>query len=242
MPEEGRRRRISRVLLPGDEAAESGLETRRSRAHALRGGSFRQQRMRHCGDLTEATMPVAAALVLAGSGKANRDSDARLPGHRMLRAGVTKAVAGALAGAQVSTLRYDKRGIGASSGDYLRAGMTQRLADARAGLGWLAARAAGLPLLVVGHSEGAWYAAELAADEDVAGVVLLSVAARPGEQVLAWQTEMLLPRLPLAARTVLRITRSDPIRTQRKRLARIRAAPGRCHAHPGSAGQCPLDP
>ncbi len=187
-------------------------------------------------------MPVAAALVLAGSGKANRDSDARLPGHRMLRAGVTKAVAGALAGAQVSTLRYDKRGIGASSGDYLRAGMTQRLADARAGLGWLAARAAGLPLLVVGHSEGAWYAAELAADEDVDGVVLLSVAARPGEQVLAWQTEMLLPRLPLAARTVLRITRSDPIRTQRKRLARIRAAPGRCHAHPGSAGQCPLDP
>ncbi len=178
------------------------------------------------GTFTEATMPVAAALVLAGSGKVNRDSDARLPGHRMLRAGVTKAVAGALAGAQVSTLRYDKRGIGASGSDYLRAGMTQRLADARAGLGWLAGRAAGLPLLVVGHSEGAWYAAELAADEDVGGVVLLSVAARPGEQVLAWQTEMLVPRLPLAVRIVLRITRSDPARTQRKRLARIRAATG----------------
>ena len=56
--------------------------------------------------------------------------------------------------AQVSVLRYDKRGVGRSGGDYYSAGMAQRLADARAGLGWLAARTAGPPLLAIGHSEG----------------------------------------------------------------------------------------
>ncbi len=78
------------------------------------------------GTFTEVADPVAAALVITGSGKINRDTDAR-----MLRTGVTRAVAEALAEAQVATLRYDKRGVGASGGDYLRAGMTQDLADAR---------------------------------------------------------------------------------------------------------------
>ena len=43
-------------------------------------------------------------------------------------------------------------------------GMDDRQADARAALGWLAGRVTGVPLLAVGHSEGALYAAELAAD------------------------------------------------------------------------------
>src|SRR5215469_4061085 len=148
------------------------------------------------GTFIEAASPVAAALVIAGSGKVNRDTDARLPGGRMLRTGVTRAVAETLAAAQVSTLRWDKRGVGASGGDYLRAGMADQRADARAALGWLASRAPGLPLLAAGHSEGAWYAAELAADEAVAGAVLLSAGGRPAAQILAWQTDMVAARLP----------------------------------------------
>lgn len=73
----------------------------------------------------------------------------------MLRIGVDKAIAGPLAGARVCALRYDKRGVGASGGEYLRAGMDDRRADARAALGWLAARTGGLPMLAIGHSEGA---------------------------------------------------------------------------------------
>ena len=126
------------------------------------------------GTYSEAAAPVAAALLMAGSGRVNRDSDARLPFHQMLRAGVTRAVADALTSGRVSALRYDKRGVGASGGEYLPVGMAQGLADARAGLGWLAARAAGLPLLVVGHSEGTFHAAQLAADGGVAGAVLLA--------------------------------------------------------------------
>ena len=87
------------------------------------------------GTYSEAAAPVAA-LLMAGSGRVNRDSDARLPFHQMLRAGVTRAVADALTSGRVSALRYDKRGVGASGGEYLPVGMAQGLADARAGLGW----------------------------------------------------------------------------------------------------------
>jgi uncharacterized protein len=176
------------------------------------------------GTFTEAAEPVAAALLITGSGRTDRDSSARVPGGRTLRIGVDRAVAGALAGARVSTLRYDKRGVGSSTGDYLRAGMDDRRADARAALGWLAARTAGLPLLAVGHSEGAFYAAELAADGAVAGAVLTGAGARTGEQILTWQAEMIAARLPPLARAVLRVTRTDVLASQRKRLDQIRAS------------------
>jgi uncharacterized protein len=167
---------------------------------------------------------MAAALLIAGSGRTDRDSSARLPGGRTLRIGVDRAVAGALGAARVSTLRFDKRGVGSSDGDYLACGMDDRRADVRAALGWLAARTEGLPLLAVGHSEGAFYAAELAAEAAVAGAVLTGAGARPGEQILTWQAEMIAARLPPVARAILRVTHTDVLRTQRKRLDRLKAS------------------
>ena len=184
------------------------------------------------GTFTEVPSPVAAALVITGSGRINRDSDAllRRTGLPLLRTGVTRQVAEALASANVLTLRYDKRGVGASTGDYLRAGMTENLADARAGLRWLAGRAAGLPLLTVGHSEGTCHAARLAADEgadgSVAGTIVLGAPARTGEQVIDWQIDKIAPTLPRAVTAVMRLTGSDIVRTQHKRLARLRASSG----------------
>jgi uncharacterized protein len=166
--------------------------------------------------------PVAAALLITGSGRTDRDSDVRLPGGLMLRGGITRACAEALTAAGVSTLRYDKRGVGASGGDYLNVGMPQRLADARAGLSWLADRCPGLPLIVLGHSEGTYYAAQLAsANAGVAGVVLLSGSVRPGGEVLTYQTEQLADRLPASAKLILRLMRTDAVRSQRKNLAKI---------------------
>lgn len=192
--------------------------------------SFDSGRCTLAGTYTEVAQPVAAALLIPGSGRTDRNSDVRLPLHQVLRGGITSAVADALAAAQVSTLRYDKRGVGASGGDYMTVGMTQRLADARAALSWLAVRAPGLPLLVVGHSEGTYYAAQLAAEGGmpgvvgVAGVVLLSGSARSGGEVLAWQTEQLASRLPRSARVVLRLLRTDAVRAQRKNLSKIMAS------------------
>jgi pimeloyl-ACP methyl ester carboxylesterase len=176
------------------------------------------------GTYAEAADPVAAALLIAGSGRTDRDSDVHLPLHQMLRGGITRQVSDALAAARVSSLRFDKRGVGASGGDYLSTGMAQRLADVRAALGWLAAQAAGLPLLAIGHSEGTYYAARLAADGDVAGAVLLSGSARTGAEVLSWQTRKMAERLPRSARVILRLMRTDAIRAQRKNMDRILAS------------------
>jgi pimeloyl-ACP methyl ester carboxylesterase len=174
------------------------------------------------GTFTAVARPVAAALLITGSGRTNRDSDVRLPGGLKLRGGITRACAEALAAAGVSTMRYDKRGVGASGGDILRIGMAQRLADARSGLDWLAGRCPDLPLIALGHSEGTYYAAQLAAQNGgVAGVVLLSGSAWPGGDVLTYQTEQLADRIPASARLILRLMRTDVVRSQRKNLAKI---------------------
>ncbi|MCV7400003.1 alpha/beta fold hydrolase [Mycobacterium fragae] len=172
---------------------------------------------RLAGTFIDTPDPVAAALIIGGSGPIDRDSN-----DRRIRLRVTAEIADALTDAGVSTLRYDKRGIGASGGDYRSTGMSQHLADARAALAWLATRASGLPLLVVGHSEGALHAIELAALQVAAGAVLLSPAARTGEQILTWQARMIIPTIPRWLHAVWRIACNDPIRTQRKQLDRIR--------------------
>jgi uncharacterized protein len=177
------------------------------------------------GTFTEPPEPIAAALLIAGSGRSDRDSDARLPFGQVLRIGVTRQVADALAAVGVSSLRYDKRGVGASGGDYYPVGMDQRLTEARAALDFLAGRAAGVPLLVIGASEGTYYAAQLAAaDPRVAGIVMLAGSVRPGDQVLAWQTAQIAAHLPASTKLILRLLRIDVIRAQRKNMARILAS------------------
>ncbi len=176
------------------------------------------------GTFQPARTPFAAALLIVGSGRTDRNSDVRLPGGQRLRGGITRAVADRLAGVGVSTLRYDKRGVGASGGDYLTTGMQQRLADACAALGWLSARSAGLPLLAIGHSEGTFCAAQMAADGSVAGAVLLSGPARTGAEINAWQAGQLADKLPSATRLILRLMRTDVARSQRKNQERIMAS------------------
>jgi uncharacterized protein len=176
------------------------------------------------GTYAEAAQPVAAALLIQGSGKTDRDSDVHLPLHQILRGGITRQVSAALVAARVSTFRFDKRGVGASGGDYLTTGMARRLADVQAPLGWLAARAGGLPLLAIEHSEGTYYAERLAADGEVAGAALLSGSARPGAEVTTWQAEQLAAKLPGSARFVLRLMRTDAAALQRKNMDKILAS------------------
>jgi pimeloyl-ACP methyl ester carboxylesterase len=172
----------------------------------------------------EAAEPVAAALLIQGSGRVDRDSTARLPGGMKLRVAVTRVIAEALGAAGVTTLRFDKRGVGASGGDYLTTGMNQRAADVRAARDWLAAKTAGLPLITIGHSEGTYYAAQVAADGHAAGAVLLSGPARPGGDVLTYQVAEIADRMPASANLILRLMRTDVISAQRKNLARVLAS------------------
>lgn len=162
--------------------------------------------------------PVAAALLVPGSGPVDRDSD-----HPRMRLGITRALAHALAGAGVASLRYDKRGVGRSGGDFLSAGLSDNMTDAAAALGALRERLPGTPVVVVGHSEGAIIATRIAAEEpSLAGAVLLAAPAVDGERMLAWQTRQIVPTMPRFVRGVLRLLRIDLVARQRRNVERFR--------------------
>jgi uncharacterized protein len=170
------------------------------------------------GTLVEPPGARAVALVLTGSGRLDRDSNGR-----RFRGQISPAIAEALAGCGVASLRYDKRGAGESGGDYFEAGLSDNYADACAAVDLLATRASGRPIYVVGHSEGAVHAAHLAADGKVAAAVLIACPARTGEEILGWQAAQILPTLPAATKAILKLLRIDPLASQRKALDRIRS-------------------
>ncbi|ATO13041.1 alpha/beta hydrolase [Micromonospora sp. WMMA2032] len=151
--------------------------------------------------------PYPGALLLPGSGPLNRDGD-----HRRLPLGIQRDLAAALADAGTATLRYDRRGVGDSTGEFLRTGFHDNVEDAAAALAALAADPAvdSRKLFLVGHSEGALTAVALAArGVPLAGLVLVAGTGRTGAEVLRRQAALLLPTLPAPVRLLLRLTRTD---------------------------------
>lgn len=167
----------------------------------------------------------AAAVLVSGSGRLDRDGD-----DRRAPLGVSRQLAEALARSGIQSLRYDKRGVAASGGKFLHTGFGDNIDDARAAVRALRAEpeCAGVPLFVVGHSEGALIATALAGESDspLSGVVLLSGPAKTGEQSLLWQAGRITPTLPRPVRAMLRLLRTDPLRQQRKTLTRLAGTTG----------------
>ena len=165
--------------------------------------------------------PGPAALLISGSGPVDRDSNAK-----RLSINVMSELAAHLAASGISSLRYDKRGAGQSDGDYWSSGFDDNVVDAGAALEELRARPEvdAARIVVIGHSEGALIASALAADDKLAGVVLLAGAAHNGKQVLRWQARMVAPTLPKPVQWLMRVLRQDLVKTQTKRLERIESS------------------
>ena len=170
---------------------------------------------------TDTGAPLPAVLLASGSGPLDRDSN-----HRRARFDVTRQLATALAGAGIASLRYDKRGVGESPGDWRAAGLLDNVDDLGAALEVLRARPEVDPdrVLLAGHSEGAVLAAALAArGAPVAGLVLLSMSATPGEALLRWQARQIAATLPAPVRFLLRLLRVDLEQKVAANHARIKA-------------------
>ncbi len=161
-------------------------------------------------------------LLLPGSGPVDRDSN-----YRSMRFDITRQLALAFAAAGIASLRYDKRGVGASSGgDWRAVGLWELADDARSALTFLAARPEvdGRSIVVLGHSEGAIIATHLAAhDSRACAAVLLSGSATSGEALLMWQARNVVPSLPAPVRGALRLLRIDPIEKVAKNHAKLKA-------------------
>ncbi len=127
--------------------------------------------------------PFPAVVLVAGSGPHTRDED--VFGHK-----VFLVLADALNRAGIAVLRYDKRGIGASTGDYANATTTDFTTDAKAAITWLKTRPEVDPahIGIIGHSEGGLIAPAVAAsDPSVGFVVLMAGPGLPGDQILLMQ-------------------------------------------------------
>lgn len=160
--------------------------------------------------------PFPAVVMIAGSGPQNRDET--VEGHRIFL-----VIADRLTRQGIAVLRYDKRGVGKSTGSYATATQRDFITDATAALHWLRKQpgidAAKVGLL--GHSEGAEIAPAVAnVDGHVAFTVLLSTPAETGMETIASQAKAIsliggVPATTAAANDVL----------QRRLLAAVGAAP-----------------
>ena len=135
--------------------------------------------------------PGPAVLLIAGSGADTRDGDLDLPRpagtDHPPGPGTFRKIAAHLALSGVATLRWDKRGFGASGGDPDEADYDTDLEDAEACFRWLQARPEvdASRVGVAGHSAGALTACRLCRDvPEVAAAGLLGGLASPIEDLL----------------------------------------------------------
>jgi len=180
------------------------------------------------------------AIFLSGSGPTNRDGNTPSAG---IQSNCLKLLARALEAQGVSTLRYDKRGVGESANAAVSEStlsVTTYSEDAR---GWIS-RYRGDPrfsaIVLVGHSEGALIGTLAAERAPVDGLVLLAAAGRPISQVLREQLgRQLTPDL---------MARSDSILAQLARGLSVDEVPSdlwslyRPSVQPYLRSWLPLDP
>ncbi len=109
-------------------------------------------------------------LMIHGSGPLDRNENGA--GQKL---DVFNAIAAALAERGIASFRYDKRGCGASGGDYITADQTDLLADAASCLDRLQAQFPNRfgARFLLGHSEGTMIAARLCQQREVDGLVLI---------------------------------------------------------------------
>jgi pimeloyl-ACP methyl ester carboxylesterase len=170
--------------------------------------------------LPEGPGPFPAVLLVVGSGRTDRDENAG-----KLRIDSFRQIAESLAEQGLASLRFDKRGVGASEGDFWSAGMHDNVADAAAGVACLRTQADVDPrrVFVLGHSEGAMIAIRLAAtDDELAGAVVLSGFARSGEDCLVWQALKVSEGMKGFTKWLIDLLHIDVLKAQRKALRKIK--------------------
>lgn len=124
-----------------------------------------------------------AVLLIHGTGRVDRDET--ISNHKPFR-----TIAEALTEAGYAVLRYDKRGVGASTGTIDDITIPDLTADAEAAFDYLRSRPDIDPKRIglLGHSEGGMIAPIIAGQRDgVAWLVLLGAPTVPGREIVPYQ-------------------------------------------------------
>ena len=134
--------------------------------------------------LPQGAGPFQAVVLISGSGPNNRDEEQA--GHKL-----ALVLADAITRDGYAVLRYDKRGVGKSTGDYDAATTLDSASDASAAVAYLRSRSdiAQTKVGLIGHSEGGTIAAMVAAkDPSLAFIVMMAGFSIPGKVLVAEQT------------------------------------------------------
>lgn len=137
--------------------------------------------------LPKGTGPFAAAVLIAGSGPEDRDGT--IANHKPFL-----VLSDYLTRRGIAVLRYDKRGIGQSTGSAEMATTMDLAGDAQYAIAYLKTRKDIDPARIglIGHSEGAMIAPTIAASSpDLPWVVLLAAPATKGEDTLLNQSDLI---------------------------------------------------
>lgn len=134
---------------------------------------------------------ITAVVMVTGSGPQNRDEE--LADHRPFA-----VIADHLARHGIASLRYDDRGTGKSTGNFLTATTDTLKEDAMSGIAFLRSIASIAKVGVLGHSEGGTIAFMLGAEENAPDfIVSLAGLAISGREALMKQNSHLLDRSQL---------------------------------------------
>ena len=131
--------------------------------------------------------PFPAVILIGDSGP--RDRDESIAGHRPFL-----VLADYFTRKGFAVLRYDKRGVGKSSGDFVNATTQDFAVDTESALAYLRTRKEVNPAKIglIGHGEGAIIAAMIASrSADLPWTVLLAASGLSGEQNLLLQSEQI---------------------------------------------------
>lgn len=135
---------------------------------------------------------VPLVMLISGSGRQSRDFDMLGGAHRPHR-----DIARALLAAGIGVIRFDERSTGASTGDHRAAHSADLRNDARL-IFRAASRIARVDrtrMYIFGHSEGAVFAMQLAAEEAlVAGIAISGAPFKSGREMTMDQVRVQTPR------------------------------------------------
>jgi uncharacterized protein len=156
-------------------------------------------------------------LMLHGSGPMDRNED--MPGQRL---SIFNTFAERLVREGVASVRFDKRGCGASTGDFKTAGVHDLAADAVAWIDWVSRADFCDPerLILLGHSEGCLTVPlAMSRRPGVSGAVLICPFIESMETILMAQATQIESELGWLMRTLAR-----PVSTQRRLIERVRTS------------------
>lgn len=133
---------------------------------------------------TDNSTPIV--IMVSGSGQQNRDEE--VFDHKPFA-----VIADYLARNGIASFRYDKRGVGKSTGDILNATTADFANDAEAVINWIRENKQFGKVGILGHSEGGLIAYMLGAGNDTPDfIVSIAGPAVQGKEIIAWQNKVAL--------------------------------------------------